>query len=54
LAEGPVLADNLRTQLLTVAAQAANVLGLEHIDVEWAITFDGQLHLGNTGLPATA
>ncbi|MFD7577465.1 PEP/pyruvate-binding domain-containing protein [Kitasatospora sp. NPDC059817] len=45
LSEGPVLADDLRARLLTVAAQAADVLGLEHIDIEWAITPDGQLHL---------
>ncbi|MEV7930412.1 PEP/pyruvate-binding domain-containing protein [Kitasatospora sp. NPDC088779] len=45
MAEHAVLADDLREQLLRAAAHAAGALCAEHIDVEWAVTFEGRLHL---------
>ncbi|MFJ1708720.1 PEP/pyruvate-binding domain-containing protein [Kitasatospora sp. NPDC088346] len=45
LADAPVLNREQCEELLATAAWAADALGLENIDVEWAITFDGRLHL---------
>ncbi|MFE6977050.1 PEP/pyruvate-binding domain-containing protein [Streptomyces sp. NPDC057682] len=45
LAHRPVLTAEARDQLLAAAARAAAALGLERIDVEWAIDTDARLHL---------
>ena len=45
LADLPVLTTAAREQLLANAALAAAALALEHIDIEWAIGFDGALQL---------
>ncbi|MEV8100201.1 PEP/pyruvate-binding domain-containing protein [Kitasatospora sp. NPDC085879] len=45
LADRPVLTPEARERLLAAAATAATVLGLQHIDVEWAIDLHGRLHL---------
>ncbi|MCU7827269.1 PEP/pyruvate-binding domain-containing protein [Kitasatospora sp. DSM 101779] len=45
LAERPVLTPDARERLLAAATTAATALGLQHIDVEWAIDPHGRLHL---------
>ncbi|MED7950414.1 PEP/pyruvate-binding domain-containing protein [Streptomyces sp. BE303] len=45
LADRPILSGEARRRLLDTAAQAAAVLGLERVDVEWVIGKDGRLHL---------
>ncbi|MFF0413445.1 PEP/pyruvate-binding domain-containing protein [Kitasatospora sp. NPDC004745] len=45
LAERPVLTPEARERLLATAATAATALGLQHIDVEWAIDSHGKFHL---------
>ncbi|WP_316527575.1 HAD-IA family hydrolase [Kitasatospora brasiliensis] len=45
LAGHPVLAAGARGRLLTTAALAATVLGLDRIDVEWVIDHRAELHL---------
>ncbi|MFJ9446423.1 PEP/pyruvate-binding domain-containing protein [Kitasatospora sp. NPDC101235] len=45
LADRPVLTAEARGQLLAAAARAAAALGLERVDVEWAIDAAGKLHL---------
>ncbi|MDJ0372469.1 PEP/pyruvate-binding domain-containing protein [Streptomyces sp. H10-C2] len=40
-ADTPVLAEQQREELLDLAARAAQALGLEQIDMEWAVTDEG-------------